>query len=588
MKKKYIQTIVIALFTLILGFLIGNQIQSKDSEQHTIEHDHAGEGVWTCPMHLQIRQNEPGECPLCGMGLVQVNQDDLAESTNLKMSESAMRLADVITDKVGFDQVEKNIQLTGKIKLDERSISSQSSHIDGRIERLMVSYTGEYVKKGQVIAYVYSPELVNAEKELFVASRMKDSQPELFAAAKEKVRNWKLTDNQIDEILASGKPKDYFPILSDLSGVVVDKKVNVGDHIREGEPMIKLADLSRLWLLLEINESDISDVKVGDHVNYTIQSFPGEKFEGKITFIDPVMNPGTRVAMARVIVDNPTGKLKPEMFVNATLKSNKKQINEQLQIPASAVLWTGKRSVVYVKQTVNGEPVFQLREVTLGSKLGDSYAISEGLKEGEEIVVNGAFSVDAAAQLEGKPSMMNKMSKENVFTVNETARISIKETVQSEINPADTVYQVPSGFKLAIKAIFKAYLPVKEALVSSDVIYAKSFIPALIKAISDADREIPEGQAKIEWQKDVKVLTINAEAISKESDLGKMREALSPLSDQLYHSIKKFDVNAGGFRQFCPMAFDYKGAYWLSDSDEILNPYFGDEMLTCGNVEEEL
>ncbi|MEL6558710.1 MAG: efflux RND transporter periplasmic adaptor subunit [Bacteroidota bacterium] len=590
MKKINKQTIIIALITLFVGFLIGNLLQSDDSDQQISEHEHqhGEDDVWTCPMHLQIRQNEPGKCPICGMALVKVDQENSAESANLKMSDAAMKLANIVTEEVRLDRTEKNIRLSGKIKPDERFISSQSSHIDGRIEKLMVSYTGEFVKKGQVIANVYSPELVNAEKELFVAHRMKDTQPELFAAAVEKLKNWKLTNRQIDEILAAGKPKDYFPILSDLSGIVVDKKVNEGDHVMEGASMFKIADLSKLWLLLEVNESDISNVKVGDQVDYTIQSFPGEQFAGIITFIDPVINPDTRVAFARVTIDNPTGRLKPEMFAIATVKSQLRTGDEKIQVPASAILWTGKRSIVYVKQQVNGEPVFQLREVTLGPKLDDQYIISEGLTEGEQIVVSGAFSVDAAAQLEGKPSMMNKDDKNAVFAVNKSTQIPIPQIEQVGVNLSDTVFQVPSAFKLAIRGIYEAYLPVKEALVESDVMKVKSFVPALIQAISDVDSGLSDSRAKEEWQKDKSVLIANGQKISQESDLAEMRKALSPLSDQLYHSLKKFDVNTGGYRQYCPMAFDYKGAYWLSDSDEILNPYFGDEMLTCGNVEEDL
>lgn len=590
MKKINKQTIIIALVTLTVGFLVGNLLQSDHTDQPVSGHGHQhGEGeVWTCPMHLQIRQNEPGKCPICAMELVKVDQDNSAESMSLKMSDAASKLAGITTEEVRFNGTGKSIRLSGKIKPDERFISSQSSHIDGRIEKLMVSYTGEFVKKGQVIANVYSPDLVNAEKELFVAHRMKDTQPELFAAAKEKLKNWKLTDRQIDEILDAGKPEDYFPILSDLSGIVVDKKVNEGDHIMEGESMFKIADLSKLWLLLEINESEISDIKVGDQVDYTIQSFPGEQFTGKITFIDPVINPETRVAFARVTINNPNGRLKPEMFASAIVKSQSNPGDEKIQVPASAILWTGQRSVVYVEQQVNGEPIFQLREVTLGAKVKDQYVITEGLTQGEQIVVSGAFSVDAAAQLEGKPSMMNNADKNTIFTVNETTQIPIAQIEQAEVNLADTVFEVPPSFKLAIEAVYKAYLPVKEALVASDPKKAKSFAPALIKTIADVDSDIADTDVKEEWLKDLSVLSANARKIKIETDLAEMRKALSPLSDQLYHSLKKFDVNTGGFRQYCPMAFDYKGAYWLSDSDEILNPYFGDEMLTCGNVEEEL
>ena len=159
--------------------------------------------------------------------------------------------------------------------------------------------------------------------------------------------------------------------------------------------------------MFDAYESDLPYLSQGQKVTFTIQALPGVDYSGNITFIDPVLDPVARVARVRIEVDNRGGKLKPEMFATGIVKATLNELKDKMVIPRSAVLWTGKRSVVYVKQTKSDEPVFKIREIELGTMLGNSYVVISGLKEGEEVVTQGAFSVDASAQLEGKPSMMN-------------------------------------------------------------------------------------------------------------------------------------------------------------------------------------
>ncbi len=189
------------------------------------------------------------------------------------------------------------------------------------LKNLMVNFTGDYVKKGQVIASVYSPDLVTAQEELFEAQKIKETQPQLFNAAKEKLKNWKLTDSQIEQILQSGSTKETFDVQADVSGYVTKKMVNPGDYIRRGEAIYEIADLSKVWVLFDVYESDMSWIKKGDKVEFTIASLPGETFNGTITFLDPVIDPKTRVAKARVEVNNRGSKLKPEMFVSGTVEA---------------------------------------------------------------------------------------------------------------------------------------------------------------------------------------------------------------------------------------------------------------------------
>jgi Cu(I)/Ag(I) efflux system membrane fusion protein len=171
--------------------------------------------------------------------------------------------------------------------------------------------------------------------------------------------------------------------------------------------LFDIADLSQVWIMFDAYESDLPYLSKGQQVKFTIQALPGTDFSGNITFIDPVLDPVTRVAKVRIEVGNQGGKLKPEMFATGIVKANLEAYHDKMIIPRTAVLWTGKRSVVYVKQPGSDEPLFKMREIELGPMLGNSYVVMNGLKEGEEIVTQGAFSVDASAQLEGKPSMMN-------------------------------------------------------------------------------------------------------------------------------------------------------------------------------------
>jgi Cu(I)/Ag(I) efflux system membrane fusion protein len=285
------------------------------------------------------------------------------------------------------------------------------SHISGRIEKLLVNFTGEVVQKGQTVAVIYSPEMVTAQQELLEAAKSKQGQPEIYEAAKERLRQWRLSESQINSVESLRIIQNKVEIISDISGIITARRVNNGDYVNQGTVLFDVADLSRVWVLFDAYESDLQFLRKGEDIEFTVQALPGVKFAGNIAFIDPVIDPVNRVAKVRIEAINLSGRLKPEMFVTGIVKARLDEYKNMLVIPKSAVLWTGTRSIVYVKQTSSGEPVFKMREVGLGPMLGNSYVITDGLAEGETIVTQGAFSVDAAAQLDGKPSMMNPGTK---------------------------------------------------------------------------------------------------------------------------------------------------------------------------------
>lgn len=601
MKALDKKTIIIATATLFIGFLLGwllfggNKSNSHDDHEH-VKTEINGEPVWTCSMHPQIRQNEPGDCPICGMDLIPLEDDQNAgiDPNAISMSPTAMQLANVSTAFVGKMNPVKQVRLNGKVQADERLVYSQSSHIPGRIEKLTVNFTGEFVNKGQIIATIYSPELVTAQEELLEAQKIAEAQPRLFTAAKEKLKNWKLSDKQIEEILKSGKTRDEFPVAADVSGYAISKKINLGDYVRKGETIYEIADLSKVWILFDVYESDISWIKKGDKVEFTIASMPGESFMSSITFLDPVIDPKTRVAKARVEFNNSNGKLKPEMFASGLVQAKLANKSNSIVVPKTAVMWTGKRSVVYVK-TNSGQGVnFIMREITLGAALGDSYVVEEGLTEGEEIAVNGTFSIDAAAQLAGKPSMMSPEGGQAMTGHSHGAKPTeskVSHEGQEVQNKSITSkpLSIDKQAKEALQPLYDTYLSWKEALTNDDFKEAQKSATNFKSALKKVDMRLFKDEAHMVWMDVQARLAKSLEHIQHFSDIEQLRKAFQPVSATMIELNSTFSpLGKIIYVQHCPMADNNKGADWLSSEKEIRNPYFGSSMLKCGEVTKEI
>ena len=418
-RNIYMRYLLILLAGLFLGWMMFSRNSSADNhltaEQHDHDHDHDHsdeEIVWTCSMHPQIRLSEPGLCPLCGMDLIPLqssgSSDASIDPNAILISNEAIALANIQTTKVSRQNPVKDVRLYGTIKMDERLSQSQTSHVSGRIEKLFVNFTGEAVKEGQVIATIYSPEVLTAQQELIEAAKVQDIEPSLLLAVRQKLRLWKLTDEQIMQIEQSGEVSPHIDITANTSGIVVSKNINQGDYINPGSILFDIANLSQVWAVFDAYESDLPFLKRGDKLEYTLQSLPGKTFSGNISFINPILDPVTRTAKIRVETSNNGGELMPEMYASAIVSAQLRQYNNEIVIPKSAILWTGKRSIVYVKQQNTEVPSFMLREVDLGPSLGNSYVVLSGIADGDEIVTNGTYIVDASAQLSGKQSMMNE------------------------------------------------------------------------------------------------------------------------------------------------------------------------------------
>ncbi|MGZ0017727.1 efflux RND transporter periplasmic adaptor subunit [Yeosuana sp. AK3] len=605
-NKKLLKMAGILVIGILLGWLLfGGADKNEEKLGKNLDSTEAAVAeIWTCSMHPQIRRNEPGNCPICGMTLIPLDTEGAADDPAIyQMSENAIKLANIQTIIVGKGDASKEIRLNGKVQVDERNAYSQSTHIPGRIEQLAINFTGEKVGRGQTLATIYSPQLVTAQEELLQAASIKESQPELFAAAKEKLRNWKISQGQIDRILAGGKALQKFTIQADVNGIVTKKMVELGDYVERGMPLYEISDLSKVWVLFDLYESELGWVKEGSEIEYTVNSLPGETFIGKISFIDPLINPQTRVASARVEVSNKDGRLKPEMFASGIVKNDIGKVDSQeIVIPKSAVLWTGKRSVVYIKEGSG----FKMREITLGPALGDAYIVQDGLQTGEEIVSNGTFTVDAAVQLSGRPSMMNPEGgavstghagmdmggdKNNNGSKTEMSAEEMKNMDKSKVendtdhSKMETRIHVSKVFQTQLNKVFDHYILLKDGLVKDDNNSAQKSAKELLNAMTKIDMKLlTDDEAHNHWMFISKEIKASATSISKTSDIAVQRGHFKHLSAHLIKAVKLFGVGQKVYEEFCPMADGEKGAYWLSLSKEIKNPFYGKAMLDCGEI----
>jgi Cu(I)/Ag(I) efflux system membrane fusion protein len=455
-RKNIIFTTIITLFFgCFLGYLIFND--SNNAREQTSVKDSSRQ-IWTCSMHPQIRLNQPGLCPICGMQLILLTQNSAQNETTMNnavsMSESAVKLANIRTVKVKKGLVQKNIHLFGRVVPDERNISELTARYGGRIEKLQVSFTGQEVRKGQVLGSIYSPELITAQKELLEAAKFRHSNPVLYNAAREKLKQLELSEVQINSIEQRGNPMITFEILSPITGTVTRRHISRGDYVQAGASLFQVIDLSSLWIKFDVYEEDLPWINLNDSIEFTFNALPGEIHRALVAYIDPLINAETRTVAVRININNLKGSIKPEMFVNGWLTTKNVNGLEQILIPKSAVLWTGKRSVVYVKVPDQHVPTYLFREIVLGPETGEHYVVKAGLNEGEEIVYNGVFKIDASAQLAGLPSMMNPAA-EHGLNGHEHEGMNMDLSDQSNV-PHEETFKVSGNCDMCQNRIEKA------------------------------------------------------------------------------------------------------------------------------------
>ncbi|MBW2961122.1 efflux RND transporter periplasmic adaptor subunit [Mesonia aestuariivivens] len=547
--KKYLIYILLIAAGIFLGYLFFNNSYStsENTHQHSAEEKNK---LWTCSMHPQIELEEPGDCPICGMQLIPKEKlvNEVGEH-QFTMTKNAMALANIETTVIGEAANEAaSLNISGKIKVNKNETATQPAHFNGRIDKLYVKTIGETVKTGQLVAKIYSPELVAAQQELISAYKKRESQPRLYQAVHNKFKNWKIHTKQLQEIEKSGKPQMHMNIFVHVSGVVTSIEVKEGSHIMDGKPIFEVSNLSTVWAEFDVYENEIKSLKQGQKIQIKAEAYPDKNFEAKISFIDPILNSSTRTVTVRVELDNKNNLLKPGMFVIANLKS-KDENSKNITIPKSAVMWTGERSLVYLKSNDN-PPTLEMREVKLSAEHGKQYTISSGLQKGDEIVTNGTFTVDAAAQLQGKKSMMNK-----------EAPLQLSKKTQQEFSNVVT-----------------KYLQLKDALVNDKTEKAQKASKESLVYLENIQISNEKISTEIQSLKNLFV------SIGQSTEIVQQRKTFISLSDEMIKILKKISQPQPLYIQKCPMANNNQGAKWLSLEKEIKNPYYGTSMLTCGSV----
>ncbi|MBN2448806.1 MAG: efflux RND transporter periplasmic adaptor subunit [Lentisphaeria bacterium] len=594
-------------------------------------------------MHPQIRQAKPGKCPICLMDLVEAETSAAGDrqTATLTLSPAARSLAEVRTEPVRRRYVTRRLRLAGKVDFDETRLATITARFAGRLERLYVDSTGVRVREGDHLATVYSPALLTAQQELLDAVRavaevagspsdlIRRTSAATVVAAREKLRLWGLTAEQVARIEAEGKPADAMTIHAPIGGIVTAREAVEGAYVETGAVLFRIADLSRLWVLLEAYESDLVWLRHGQGVSFEAEAHPGEAFEGLIAFIAPVLDERTRTVRVRVNVPNPGGRLKPGMFVRAVVAAemaagnrvrstflagkflcpmHPEQVRDvagacgecgmalvpavelgyaeaegshfemPLVIPATAPLLTGERAVVYIASP-DEAGVFHGREVVLGPRAGDWYVVHGGLHEGERVVVNGSFRIDSALQILARPSMMAAEGSRPAWRAAGPPAIPEDEVRQQPL-------AVDAVFTSQLAPLFDGYLATHRGLSGDDPEAARAAAAGLPERLALVDMSLLAGPARGSWMSLSARIRGAAEGVAAASDLAGARLAFEALSAAMIRLGRLYGTGLRAPLRVvrCPMAFDNRGADWLQHEGEIANPYYGAGMLRCGEA----
>ncbi|MFQ5607507.1 MAG: efflux RND transporter periplasmic adaptor subunit [Candidatus Zixiibacteriota bacterium] len=661
--------IVVIALAFSLGALLFSGGPSEDgADSGFTQADISEPEVWTCSMHPQIQLPKAGKCPICFMDLIplETGSDEDLGSRQLKLSDAARLNARIETAKVRRGFAESEIRMVGKLTYDETRVSYITAWIPGRLDRLYADFTGVTVQEGEHLVYMYSPELLATQEELLQAKAavaalargseiLRTTAQLTLDASREKLSLYGLSDDQIAEIEKTGSASDHLTINAPIGGVVVHKNALEGMYVKTGSRIYTIADLSRLWVMFEAYESDLQWLRYGQRVAFRSPSFPGELFTAQVTFIDPVLDEATRTVNVRAIFDNSRNRLKPDMFVSGTVKSrinSKGEVIDEnfagkwigpmhpevvkdgpgkcdvcgmplvsaeslgyaasleedetaLVIPASAPLLTGARAVVYVELPDREEPVFEGRVVELGPRAGDWYVVRSGLSEGERVVVNGAFKIDAELQIRAKPSMMlpeggggpighqhgdpaaasERHSGAGKTKDSHPTSDEIDVNVHSD---QETSNEISETARAALSPVYQAYFGVQKFLAQDDHDGAVEAYAQLEREIGEVDMSLFAGDAHMRWMSISASLSNHASRGAMTKGISEARSSFLQLSKSAIELERAFGHadDREYYLAFCPMADNNKGAFWMQTTDVINNSFFGASMLRCGSVKE--
>lgn len=405
--------VAIPIVVILVAAVAGGGYYLAQKKNPPAAKDKAAQGpvLYTCAMHPFIIKDKPGTCPICGMQLIKKVEGAQASTEEQKMlghvslSPTQQVMANVATVPADFAPLSKEINAVGIVQYDQSKQAKVTAWVAGRIDKLLVNTVGAYVSKGRPVAEIYSPDLVAAQQEYLLALKSREQFQKssiqaisqggegLVSSARQRLKLMGVRDEQIAGLEKAGHPNIKLPIYTPLSGVVIEKMVQEGQYVDLGMPLFSIADLSRVWVEVEVYENEFAFVKMGQRVEILSQSYPGKTFSGRVSFIYPFLDPKTRTVKVRVDLANPGLKLKPDMFVNAQIKA---PLGNTLVVPATALMDTGKRQVVWVESQPG---MFEPRDVQVGARVGDKVQILSGLKRGDKVAASGGYLIDSESQL---------------------------------------------------------------------------------------------------------------------------------------------------------------------------------------------
>ena len=599
---------------VVAAWLGGGSAPAPGHTTATAGAEAAAPTVYTCSMHPQVRSTDPdAPCPICGMDLIPVPTDEGddgadGELPRLAVSPRAAALMQVEVQPAIRQAASVTVPVVGLLEYDETRLRTIAAWVPGRLDWLHVDFTGAEVAAGQPMARVFSPSLIAAQEELLHAIRaareleadgigiVLEATRNTVEAARDRLRLLGLAAAQVAELERRGTVEDYVTVPAPVGGVVLERLVAVGDYVETGDPIYRLADLSRLWAQLEVYESDLRWLQVGQEARFSTQSYPGEAFTGRVTFIDPTLDPRKRTAAVRVEIDNSAGRLKPGMLVRGTVAADEpEQAGEEaaapLLVPASAPLLTGKRAVVYVQQPDADRPTYEARDVLLGPKAGDWYVVRSGLSAGELVVANGAFRIDAELQLRGRPSMMQPAG--GMPPGHDHGRADQGEAGGADESAAPAghpEHAAPAAFQRDVGRLVTAQFALVQALADDDPAAARDAALAVDAVLHEADgTALGTPAAREHWNELAASMHRGLAGVAQAAALEPQRRAFETFSDALTGAVRAFGVAGTGpvYRAVCPMVQGRDG-FWLQDQEQVANPYYGAAMLRCGWVAETL
>tara|TARA_B100000674_G_scaffold498090_1_gene534572 strand:+ start:1935 stop:3677 length:1743 start_codon:yes stop_codon:yes gene_type:complete len=572
---------LLKIFICTICALNAYAVETKQDLEKSVNKN-SGSLSWTCSMHPQIKVPEFGQCPLCFMDLIPLDQTKVLPSNIIEVEDKLIKSAGILTYPIQNKKDRKNLSLYGKVVLKPSNKFRVTAWAAGRVDKLFVSSVGEFVKKGEALYEIYSPVLISAHQELIQAINLvQKSDPKSshfkslsvnVQAIRQKLQFLGLSKSELKRLENTKDLIKHITIYAQRSGVIRHVALKEGEYVKEGESVLLIADMSELWVEASVYENDIQALKGSIQSLILLDSNPQDEIIAKLIRVDPFVNPITRASRAIFSINNSKGLFFEGGFARVQVVTNSQS---GYLVPHSAPLFIGHNAVIFIRKANQ----FESKIVRIVEKTESYYRIIGNVEEGDEVVVKGTFKLDSEFQLQAKDSMMSTEQLINPYG----SRLDLRRPIEKAKDWL-AKYKADHQFIEFSKSLFDLYLELHLSL-SED-----SF---------DESKEILMELKSIIVQQDINKLSMPAQKVlglfklSLLKDLTALEDTIifkdiRIVFDELSSWIITLMENNWVLRQenvikfYCSMAFDSKGAFWVQEDEEILNPYFGSKMINCG------